>query len=122
VARYATEYNTPFMPADAAATQYRLVSEACEAAGRDPAGVTRSAAIVVCCGVDDAEVARRAAAIGRSVDDLTENGACGTPEQVAARLGEYAAAGSTRIYLQVLDLSDLDHLRLIAEQVAPLLS
>jgi len=122
VARYATEYNTPFMPADAAATQYRLVSEACEAAGRDPAGVTRSAAIVVCCGVDDAEVTRRAAAIGRSVDDLTENGACGTPEQVAARLGEYAVAGSTRMYLQVLDLSDLDHLRLIAEQVAPLLS
>lgn len=119
VARYATEYNTPFLLPEAVTVQNRLVSQACEAAGRDPHSVKRTSAVVVCCGADDAEVARRAAAIGREVDDLKTNGVCGTPEQVATRLGDYAAAGATTAYLQVLDLADLDHIRLIGTEVAP---
>jgi alkanesulfonate monooxygenase len=34
-------------------------------------------------------------------------------------LGRYAEVGSQRVYLQVMDLSDLDHLHLLAEQVMP---
>jgi F420-dependent oxidoreductase-like protein len=120
-ARFADEFNTPFMsPADAAA-QFGRVRRACEEAGRDPSTMRLSSAVVVCCGSDEAEIARRAKAIGREVDELRANGVCGTPAEVAARLGEWADAGATTAYLQILDLSDLDHLRLIAGEVAPLL-
>jgi F420-dependent oxidoreductase-like protein len=118
-ARFADEFNTPFMLPDAVKAQFARVDAACETAGRDPATLRRSSAMVVCCGEDAAEVARRAAAIGRDVDDLDANGVCGTPAQVAARLGDYAEAGTEVAYLQVLDLRDLDHLRLIARDVAP---
>jgi alkanesulfonate monooxygenase len=78
-----------------------------------------SSAVIVCCGEDEAEVARRASAIGRQVDELRTNGVCGKPAEVAARLSEWGEAGAATAYLQVLDLSDLDHLRLIAREVAP---
>ncbi len=119
-AAYADEFNTPFLSAADAGQRFAGVARACEDAGRDPGGMRLSSAVVVCCGEDDAAVARRAAAIGREVDELEANGACGTPAQVAERLGEYAAAGATRVYLQVLDLADLDHIRLIGREVAPL--
>lgn len=80
----------------------------------------RSIAQVVCVGRDDAEVARRAAAIGREVGELKENGLAGTPAEVADKLGRIVeATGITRVYLQTLDLSDLAHLELIASQVLP---
>ena len=60
-------------------------------------------------------------AIGRDVADLRTNGACGTPAEVADRLGQWAEAGAETAYLQILDLSDLDHLRLIAREVLPAL-
>ncbi|MDE3203527.1 MAG: LLM class F420-dependent oxidoreductase [Acidobacteriota bacterium] len=121
-ARFADEFNSPFLgPADAAA-QFERVRQACTDAGRDPATMRFSSAVVVCCGSDEAEVARRAAAIGREVDELEANGVCGTPDRVAQRLAEWAAAGAATAYLQVLDLSDLDHIRLIAREVVPLLS
>jgi F420-dependent oxidoreductase-like protein len=121
-ARFADEYNTPFLSTGDARRQFAAVSAACEEEGRDPGSLRRSSAVVVCCGADAAEVARRAAAIGRDVDELAADGACGTPRQVADRLGEYAEAGVGAAYLQVLDLSDLDHLRLIGREVAPLVA
>jgi alkanesulfonate monooxygenase len=74
---------------------------------------------VVCCGSDQGEIARRAAAIGRDVDELREHGLCGTPDEVLAKLAEYAAVGASRVYLQVLDLHDLDHLALLGRDVLP---
>jgi alkanesulfonate monooxygenase SsuD/methylene tetrahydromethanopterin reductase-like flavin-dependent oxidoreductase (luciferase family) len=76
-----------------------------------------SAAVVVCCGADEAEVERRAARIGRQPDELRKNGAAGTPDEVGAKLQQYAAVGAERIYLQVLDLDDLDHVRLLGAEV-----
>ena len=76
----------------------------------------------MCCGDDDATIARRAAAMGWSVGDLETYGACGAPAQVAERIGQWRDAGASRVYLQILDLSDLDHLRLIGREVAPLLT
>ncbi|HWE57200.1 MAG TPA: LLM class F420-dependent oxidoreductase [Acidimicrobiales bacterium] len=119
-ARYAAEFNTPFMSPNDVANQFGRVREACEARGRDPQTMRFSSAVIVCCGTDDAEIAKRAKAIGREVDELKANGVCGTPAQVAERLGEWAAAGAGTAYLQVLDLSDLDHIRLIGREVAPL--
>lgn len=118
-ARFAQEFNLPFTPVSEHRAKYDRVRAACEEIGRDPDELTYSSALVVCCGRDDAEIARRAAAIGRDVDELTENGLCGTPEQVAERIAAYAAEGSQRIYLQVLDLSDLEHVALIGEEVLP---
>jgi alkanesulfonate monooxygenase len=92
---------------------------ACERENRDPATLRLSAAVSTVCGVDEAEVAERAAAIGREVGDLRQNGACGTPAEVVDRLGEWGQAGATVAYLQLVDLTDLDHLRLIGEEVLP---
>jgi len=120
-ARFADEFNVPFHRVDDTSALYGRVREACEEAGREPADLRLSAAVVVCCGADEAEVRRRAQAIGRDVDELRTNGAAGTPDEVAERLLAYAAAGATTVYLQVLDLGDLDHLRLIAADVVPAL-
>ncbi len=81
-----------------------------------------SAAQVVCCGANDAEVERRAGNIGRKADELRTNGAAGTPEEVVARLQEFAGIGAETIYLQVLDMQDLDHIALLSEEVLPRVS
>ncbi|WZH53421.1 MAG: LLM class F420-dependent oxidoreductase [Nocardioides alkalitolerans] len=118
-ARYADEFNLPFVDLDTTRAQFARVREACAAIDRDPAELIWSNALVVCVGADEAEIARRAAAIGRDVDELRANGLAGTPSEVVDRLGAFAEAGAQRAYLQVLDLGDLDHLRLIAAEVLP---
>ena len=118
-AQYAAEFNMPFSSVEATRVQFERVREACGAIARDPNELIYSNALTVACGRDDAEVARRAKAIGYDVSDLADEGLVGTPDQVVARIGEYAELGSTRIYLQVLDLADLDHLELLAGSVMP---
>lgn len=118
-ARYAAEFNVPFRPLEFFAEQTGRVRAACEAIGRTRPMVY-SAALVVCAGRDEAEYARRAAAIGRGPDELRENGAAGTVAEVADVIRSWNQAGAERVYLQVLDLDDLDHLDLIAAEVAPL--
>ncbi len=118
-ARYAAEFNVPFMSADENARLFAGVRGACDEAGRDPSSLVYSSALVLCVGKDEAELARRAAAIGRDVDELRANGVAGTPAEAVDTLGRYAEAGAQRVYLQVLDLSDLDHLDLVAGEVAP---
>jgi F420-dependent oxidoreductase-like protein len=116
-AAFADEFNVPFAPYEVCRSQYDLVDKACEAIQRDPDSIIRSAALVVCCGRDEAEVARRASNIGRDVDDLSENGLAGTPAQVVDKILHFAELGISRLYLQVLDMKDLDHVRLIADEV-----
>ncbi|MFE7183554.1 LLM class F420-dependent oxidoreductase [Streptomyces erythrochromogenes] len=116
-ARYADEFNMPFASIADSERQFGRVREAAEQAGRGPGDLVYSNALVVCVGKDDAEVARRAAAIGRDVDELKANGLAGSPAEVVERIGAYGAAGSSRVYLQLLDLDDLDHLELISAQV-----
>jgi F420-dependent oxidoreductase-like protein len=118
-ATYAAEYNLPFAPVGFFAKQLDRVRAACEAQGRDPATLTCSAALVVCCGADEREVARRAAAIGRDVAELRENGAAGSPSECVEKIRSFVAAGASRMYLQLLDLDDLDHLELVAADVMP---
>jgi alkanesulfonate monooxygenase SsuD/methylene tetrahydromethanopterin reductase-like flavin-dependent oxidoreductase (luciferase family) len=118
-ARYADEFNAAFRPASDAAAAFERVRGACAAEGRDPASMILSTAQVVCCGKDEAELARRAAAIGRELSDLRENGLAGSPAEIVDKIGAYAEAGATTAYLQVLDLADLDHLDLLASQVLP---
>ena len=116
-ARYADEFNLPFASVEDSVGQFERVRAACDGIGRDPNALVWSNALVLCCGRDDAEVARRAAAIGREPAELRENGLAGTPAEVVDKIGRYAEIGSQRIYLQVLDLADLDHLELVAAEV-----
>ncbi|MFD9378192.1 LLM class F420-dependent oxidoreductase [Streptomyces sp. NPDC059999] len=116
-ARYADEFNMPFASIADSERQFGRVRDAAEQAGRAPGELVYSNALVVCVGRDDAEVARRAAAIGREVDELKANGLAGSPAEVVEKIGTYGAIGASRIYLQLLDLDDLDHLELISAQV-----
>ncbi len=118
-ATYADEFNVPFPPVEVFARQVGHVREACELIGRDPASLTCSVALVACVASNEFDMARRAAAIGREPSELRQNGAAGTPQEALDRIAEYAAAGATRVYLQLLDLADLDQMRLIAAEVAP---
>jgi len=118
-ARFADEFNVAFVGPEETGAAFGRARDACVAAGRDPASLVYSAAHTVCCGRTDAEVARRAAAAGIDVAELGTGGLAGTPAQVVAKLGVFGALGASRMYLQVLDLHDLDHLELIATEVMP---
>ncbi|MFF2406998.1 LLM class F420-dependent oxidoreductase [Streptomyces sp. NPDC058092] len=116
-AQYADEFNIPFASLEDSEKQFGRVREAAKVAGRGPDDLVYSNALVVCVGKNDAEVARRASVIGREVAELKANGLAGSPAEVVDKIGQYAAIGSSRIYLQVLDLDDLEHLELISSQV-----
>jgi alkanesulfonate monooxygenase SsuD/methylene tetrahydromethanopterin reductase-like flavin-dependent oxidoreductase (luciferase family) len=116
-ARFADEFNLPFSSLDNTAAAYDRVRHACEAVGRDETTIRFSAAQVVCCGRATDELARRAAAIGREPDELTKHGLAGTPDDIAAKIAKFAGIGATRMYLQVLDLTDIDHLELLSELI-----
>ena len=119
-ARFAAEFNIPFVPLDTLTTQYARVAAAVEAAGRERDSLVYSAAFVVCAGRDDAEIARRADAIGREVEELRSNSpAVGTPDEIVDKLGPFVEAGVERVYLQLLDMSDLDQVQFFAESVVP---
>ncbi|MFI0976487.1 LLM class F420-dependent oxidoreductase [Streptomyces sp. NPDC021093] len=121
-AQYADEFNIPFASLDDTARQFGRVRAAAEQAGRKSDDLVYSNALVACVGKNDAEVARRAAAVGREVDELKANGLAGSPAEVVDRIGQFEAIGSSRVYLQMLDLDDLDHLDLISSQVLSQLS
>ncbi|MFE3445919.1 LLM class F420-dependent oxidoreductase [Nocardia sp. NPDC059180] len=116
-ARYASEFNVPFSSIEETATQFERVRAAVADRGRPADSMIYSNALVACVGSSDAEVARRADAIGREVDELKTNGLAGSPAEVVDTIGRFAELGTERIYLQILDLADLDHLELIAQQV-----
>ncbi|WGD40240.1 LLM class F420-dependent oxidoreductase [Streptomyces cathayae] len=121
-ARYADEFNMPFASLEDSERQFGRVRAAAQEAGRDPGDLVYSNALIACVGKDDREIARRAAAIGRDPDELRTNGLAGSPAEVVDKIGRYTEIGSRRVYLQILDLSDLDHLELISSQVQSQLS
>jgi len=118
-ATYAAEFNIGFASPDDSAATFDVVRAACRTQDRDPASLDLSVAQVVCCGTSEADISRRASSIGQKVDELRTNGLCGTPDELVDKLGRFAAVGTSRAYLQVLDVSDLDHLTLLGEQVLP---
>jgi F420-dependent oxidoreductase-like protein len=116
-ARFADEFNVPFRSVADTQAQFGRVR-----AAAGTRSLVYSAAVTTCVGKDDAEFARRAAAIGHSVEDLRENGAAGSPAEVVDKLMRFREAGASRIYLQLLDMTDLDQVELIASEVKPQLS
>ncbi|KZF04015.1 MAG: LLM class F420-dependent oxidoreductase [Rhodococcus sp. (in: high G+C Gram-positive bacteria)] len=118
-AQYADEFNIPFASLDATATQFERVRAAATAAGRAPESLVYSNALVLCCGKSEEEIARRASVIGREVSELRDNGAAGSPAELVDKIGRFGELGASRVYLQMLDLNDLDHLELVASEVMP---
>ena len=117
-AAYADEYNAfDLLPGTLAA--FNRVREAVAKAGRPESSMIYSVAQTVCCGRNAAELERRATAIGTELDQLRSSGLAGTPAEIVAKIGEFAQIGAERVYLQVLDLDDIEHLELIAAEVLP---
>ena len=114
-ARFADEFNLPFSSPDNFQAQVNRVKDACETIGRDPNSLTYSVAQVLCVGESEDELIRRASSIGRELSDLIENGVAGTLDQARARIQAFHDVGATRIYLQVLDEDDLDHISLLSK-------
>jgi F420-dependent oxidoreductase-like protein len=121
-ARYADEFNLPFTPPEQSAVQYARVQAACESVGRAELGkppLVLSIGLAIACGRTPAEVQRRLSAM-TEVSALPPEGAVhGSPEQVIDALSRYAEIGTTKIYVRLRDLSDLDHLDLLAAEVIP---
>jgi F420-dependent oxidoreductase-like protein len=118
-AAYADEYNSGFDGVAGTQAAFDRVRAAVEAAGRPASAMIYSTAQTVCCGRDAAELKRRAEAIGQEPDDLRRDGLAGSPAEIVDKIGQFAGIGAERVYLQVLDLADIEHLELIAAEVLP---
>jgi len=116
-AKYATEFNALVASQDLFTAQCDRVRSACDAIDRDPAEITNSVSLVVCCGANETEFERRATSLGRKPADLRQHGLGGTPAEVAEQIRAWQRAGADRIYLQILDLADLEQLDLIASAI-----
>lgn len=116
-AQYASDFNVGFRDLEFTLAQHDRVRRACEEIGRDPGEVVYSAALAVCCAEDDAGLAERARRMDRNLDELRRDGLAGTPDEVLTKLADYAAGGVQRFYLQVLDVTDLDHIAYLGENV-----
>jgi F420-dependent oxidoreductase-like protein len=115
---HADEYNAAFRPVAESGQVFDRVRAAVSEAGR-AAPMAYSVAQVICVGRSEAELERRAGVLGRELAELHANGLAGSPAEVVDKLGEFAAVGADRVYLQLMDLADLDQLELIAAEVAP---
>ena len=115
-AAHADEYNVAFSSIAETGAIFDRVRAAAAEAGRE---LRYSAAQVLCVATSESALASRAAAIGREVAELRENGLAGSPAELIDKIGRYAEAGASRMYLQLLDLDDLDQLELVAAEVMP---
>jgi F420-dependent oxidoreductase-like protein len=119
-ARFATEFNLGFPAVDEIPERIARVRAACEEIGRDPATLSFSLAMSTFAGANDAEIERRAASIGRSLDQVRASASIvGGPDEIAERMAAYAERGIDRVYLQLLDLQDVDHVEYLGTAVLP---
>jgi F420-dependent oxidoreductase-like protein len=121
-ARYASEYNL-FSPTDEEFEErVGNALEACREVGRDPQALRLSVVQTLACGRDEAAARARAAKIGRDLDDVRSKDAGGTPAEVIERLNGWATRGVARVYLQLLDINDIDQVELVGSEVLPALA
>jgi len=118
-ARYATEFNIGFSTLEHFAEVFANVRLVCAEEGRDPATLAMSAAWATIVGRDATEIARRC--VAADIDPASDDGErlVGTPAEVVDRIGALADLGVDRVYLQTVDMTDLEHLDLIAAEVLP---
>ena len=115
-AQFADEFNVAFKTDEFTAGCFDRIRAASAETGRS---LVLSVGKTICVGRDDAEVRRRVAATGRSLEELRSVQLGGTPNEVVDRIATLSALGATRLYLQLMDPADIDQLELIASQVVP---
>lgn len=119
-ARFASEFNIGFVAEDVIAEKFDVVRAACERIDRDPASLKMSAALPTLAGGTEAELSRRAEAIGRTVDDLRDEvNIVGRRDEIVAKVHRLADVGVQRVYFQLMDLRDADHVAFLGEEVLP---
>lgn len=119
-ARFATEFNLGFPEDSQIPERIDNLRAACERVGRDPATLRLSVAMSTIAGADDGEVTRRAARIGRSLEEVRDGtNIVGGAAEIAERMRTYAVFGIDRVYLQLLDLQDVDHVEFLGAEVLP---
>ena len=118
-ARFATEFNLGFRSEDLVAHAFDGARRACEEIGRDPATLRTSVALPTVVATDDAEYLRRLAAIDADADTFADVNIAGSPDAAVEKLLRLRVLGADRVYLQLVDLRDLEHLELIAAEVLP---
>jgi F420-dependent oxidoreductase-like protein len=124
-ARWADEYNTTFASPDECRERRARIVAACEQAGRSP--IPFSLMTACCVGRDREETLaraqRRCERSGRDDDPAglldDDSKLVGTVDDVLSGLGAYRDAGVERVFLQHLDHTDLDMVRLIGEELVP---
>jgi alkanesulfonate monooxygenase len=124
-ARYADEFNLSSVSPEQAREKFKGLTAACEAIGRDPATITRSAMVGTLIGRDEAEYRRRQADLlavfgpGQDADEWFETREkrwiLGTRDQARAMVDRFADAGAERLMLQDFVPRDLEMIDLMAE-------
>jgi F420-dependent oxidoreductase-like protein len=114
-AAFATEYNANWADEPGLRAAFARVGDAAEQRGRARTDLKYSTAQHTVVGRTEAEFRARAERIGEDPDALRETGLGGTITEVADRIARYAELGADRVYLQTVDMTDLDHLALLAE-------
>jgi F420-dependent oxidoreductase-like protein len=123
-ARFADEYNTPFVSPEEFARIRAKVAAACERIGRDPATMRFSLMTGCLIGTTHDEALERARQLyGRVqrdadfdtwLENYSQRSLIGSVGEVAERLRQYERAGCQAVMLQHLVHADLEPVRLIA--------
>jgi alkanesulfonate monooxygenase SsuD/methylene tetrahydromethanopterin reductase-like flavin-dependent oxidoreductase (luciferase family) len=127
-ARYATEWNIAAADAETFAEASRAVDARCRDAGRDPREVKRSVMGTVCTGRTRDEARGRAEQLKAVLPRLRDHSPDevldavtfgGAVDEVVARMRAFADQGCELFMLQHFLMDDREHLRVLAEEVAP---
>jgi len=115
-ARFATEFNIGFRTEAESAEKFAGVRAACERVGRDPESLKLSVALPTLAGASGAELDRRAANLGRSVDELRGDvNIVGSRDDIVAKVERLVSLGAQRVYFQLMDLQDVSHVEYLGE-------
>jgi alkanesulfonate monooxygenase SsuD/methylene tetrahydromethanopterin reductase-like flavin-dependent oxidoreductase (luciferase family) len=135
VARYADVWNAQVVSPDLARQRSSVLDGLLREAGRQPGDVRRTFNAPVVCWRTPAELADRLRGLRRFVafadlpaDELLAALSewfapiVGTPEEVAAQIGAYEAAGIAEVSLQWFGADDVEGLEVLAAEVLPRLT
>jgi F420-dependent oxidoreductase-like protein len=120
-ARFATEFNIGFVDEETVAEKFAGVRAACERIGRDPATLKLSVAVPTLAGGSTADLERRAAVLDTSVEQWRAKGGniAGGRDEIVAKVERLRALGASRVYIQLMDLRDLDQVEFLGTEVLP---
>ncbi|MFB6609506.1 LLM class F420-dependent oxidoreductase [Agromyces sp. NPDC056379] len=118
-ARFASEFNIGFRDEAVVADMFARVRQACRDIDRDPRSMRMSVALPTVVATSDAEYRRRLAAIDADPATFADVNIAGSPAAAVEKVQRLRDLGADRVYLQLVDLRDLDHLALIGAEVLP---